>query len=65
MKSRTVAAVVGFVCGIELIVAVVIGGAGLGAIFGWDGAIVGAAGLVISVGWLLSRRARSRPAATP
>ncbi|MCI0776382.1 MAG: hypothetical protein J4N97_11725 [Chloroflexi bacterium] len=57
--------IIAVVCGAELIVAAAIGGAGIGAFFGLDGAFVAAlaaATLAFSVrSWLTARR-RSRPA---
>jgi hypothetical protein len=38
--DKTLAVAIGVVCGAELVVALVIGGAGLSAIFGWNGALL-------------------------
>ena len=60
--------IIAVVCGAELIVAAAIGGAGIGAFFGLDGAFVAAlaaATLAFSVrSWLTVRR-RPRPAGGP
>lgn len=50
-ESKVVVWIVGAICGIELLVAAMIGGAGLGSLFGVEGAIVAAAtGLALAVG---------------
>lgn len=56
--SRRFAVVVGLVCGAELVVLAVVGGAGLGALFGWEGAVVG--GIVVALlGMTVARRVTS------
>jgi len=52
---RLGAAAVAIVCGIELVIVVVIGGAGASAFFGWEGAIV-----VAAVGLAVFETARRR-----
>jgi len=58
--TKYLAWVVGLICGIELVVAIVLGGAAVSTIFGLEGAMV-ASLLVIAVtltfvGWVYRRR---------
>ena len=55
LSSRT-AAVIGVVGGAELIVAIVIGGAGLGALFGWNGAVLAVAAASLIAATIYRRR---------
>ena len=59
--SRRVSVVVGLVCGAELVVLAVVGGAGLGAMFGREGAIVGGIVLLL-LGLTVTQRVTSRDA---
>lgn len=58
-RMSTVAGVIGVVCGAELVIAIMVGASGLGALFGWEGLIVGIAILVVVVGMIKLRRAHS------
>ena len=40
MGHKRIATLVGFICGAELVIVAVIGGAGLTAFVGWEGALV-------------------------
>lgn len=54
--SRLWAGLLGVVCGAELVLAVIIGGAGVGAILGLEGALVAAAAIFIAGTYLKRRR---------
>ena len=57
---KLIAAVVGIVCSLELIVAIAIGGAGLGAVFDWNGLIVATAALIVAAGFIVRKRTKSQ-----
>ncbi len=59
--SRRVATVIGIVCGAELIVAAIIGGSGLSALFGWNGALVAAVAIAMVFGVVVRRRSNTAP----
>lgn len=62
-STRRIAAVVAAICGAEIVVAIALGGAGLGVVFGSDGLVVAAAVLVVIVGARVGRGRRVvRPA---
>jgi len=54
--SRAAAALVAAICGAELFVLAIVGGVGLSAVFGFEGAFVGALALALVV----SRRRRQK-----
>jgi len=56
--SRLLARIVGVVCSAEIAAAVIIGGAGAGAIFGLEGALVGAAAVFVAGTYLRHRHTR-------
>ena len=58
--GKRIAVVVAVVCGAELVVAVMIGGAGLGVVLGWNGLVVAVAALTLAVGLIARRRGQSR-----
>lgn len=64
MSSRIVAGFVAVVCGAELLVVAIVGGAGLGVFFGKEGLLVAAAFVVLVFGITRSVDRRSR-SATP
>lgn len=45
-----------FLCGGEILIAIAIGGAGISAFFGLEGALVAVAVLVIAGGFMIQRR---------
>ena len=63
--SRTTAGIIGVVCGAELLVALVIGGAGIGSLFGWEAALVSAAVATLAGSYLAARRRRLRNEQAP
>ena len=62
--GKPIAAVVAVVCGAELVVAVLIGGAGLGVVLGWNGLVVAVAALTLAVGLIARRRSSPRELVT-
>ena len=58
--GKRIAAFIGVVCGAELVVAVTIGGAGLGAAVGWDGLVVALIAIALAVGVVVPRRRTDR-----
>ena len=55
-NSGRLASIIGVVCGAELIVAAVIGGAGFSVFFGMEGALVAGAVVVLGLAFVLQRR---------
>ena len=58
--TKTTAGIIGLVCGAELVLALVIGGAGIGSLFGLEGILVTASVAVLAGCYLLARRRRLR-----
>ncbi len=57
---KTTAGIVGLVCGGELVLALLIGGAGIGSLFGLEGALVSGAAAFLTASYLMARRRRLR-----
>jgi len=57
-KKKIWAAVIGVVCGAELVIAAIIGGAGLSAFFGLEGLLVGAIVVSLAASYFFARRRR-------
>lgn len=59
LSNRT-AAIIGVACGAELVAAIVIGGAGLGALFGWNGAVLAVVTASLITATIYQRRQTNR-----
>jgi hypothetical protein len=54
--TKLLAAAIGVSCGLELVAAVAVGGAGLGAVFGWNSLVISVAALTLAITFITHRR---------
>jgi predicted ABC-type sugar transport system permease subunit len=59
--TKLLAAAIGVSCGLELVAAVAVGGAGLGAVFGWNSLVISVAALTLAITFITHRRTAAPP----